>query len=81
MSHLNELSKLQLIMKVVHLEKQLAECYRLTGADPDGNEDWRLAEQAVSEVKRLREEFDELENKFDNSCILTASINRRKKNV
>lgn len=36
----------------------LAECYRLTGADPDGNEDWRLAPGAVQEVARLRKEFD-----------------------
>lgn len=37
----------------------LAECYRLTGADPDGNEDWRLAPDAVGEVRRLRAEYDE----------------------
>lgn len=41
------------------LEAQLAECYRLSGADPDGNEDWRLAPQAVEEVRRLRQESDE----------------------
>ncbi len=40
------------------LTAQLAECYRLTGADPDGDEDWRLAQHAVEEVKRLREELD-----------------------
>lgn len=39
----------------------LAECYRLTGADPDGNEDWRLAEDAVKEVRRLRHEVERLE--------------------
>lgn len=39
----------------------LAECYRLSGADPDGNEDWRLAPHAVEEVRRLRKEYDELE--------------------
>ncbi len=43
---------------VAALQAQLAECYRLSGADPDGNEDWRLAEHAVAEVKRLREESD-----------------------
>jgi len=37
----------------------LAECYRWSGADPDGNEDWRLADRAVEEVKRLRQESDE----------------------
>jgi hypothetical protein len=36
----------------------LATCYRLTGADPDGNEDWRLAKHAVEEVRRLRNESD-----------------------
>lgn len=35
---------------------QLAECYRLSGADPDGNEDWRLAGHAVDAVAGLREE-------------------------
>lgn len=43
---------------VERLEKALADCYRATGADPDGNEDWRLAEHALAEVKRLREELD-----------------------
>jgi hypothetical protein len=38
---------------------QLAECYRLSGADPDGNEDWRLAPRAVAEVKRLRSDYEE----------------------
>lgn len=37
----------------------LAECYRLSGADPDGDEDWRLAPHAVSEVTRLRNDYDE----------------------
>ena len=36
----------------------LAECYRLSGADPDGDEDWRLAERAVEEVRRLRTDYD-----------------------
>lgn len=47
------------------LEGQLAQCYKLTGADPDGNEDWRLAPHAVEEVRRLRNEYD----------ILTGSSN------
>lgn len=42
----------------------LAECYRLTGADPDGNEDWRLAEQAVDKVREMRERLDGLEGVF-----------------
>ncbi len=40
--------------------KQLAGCYRLSGADPDGNEDDKLAPYAVEEVKRLRKEYEEL---------------------
>ena len=46
------------------LEKQLAECYRLSGADPDGNEDWRLGHCAVQEVRRLRKEYDDLEGRL-----------------
>lgn len=38
--------------------KRLAECYRLSGADTDGNEDWRLAGRAVEEVRRLRDDSD-----------------------
>lgn len=45
--------------KVGRLTKELAECYRLTGADSDGNTDAMLAEHAVSEVRRLRRELDE----------------------
>lgn len=45
---------------VKRLKGQLAECFRLTGADPDGNEDWRLAEDAVDEVKGLRADHDQL---------------------
>lgn len=41
------------------LEKTLADCYRATGADPDGNEDWRLAEHALAEVKRLAAERED----------------------
>ncbi len=43
----------------------LAECFRLTGADPDGNEDWRLATSAVDEVRRLRQESDDNGNRAD----------------
>jgi hypothetical protein len=41
---------------------QLAECYRLSGADPDGDPDWMLAKDAVVEVKRMRAELDERES-------------------
>lgn len=40
----------------------LAECFRLTGADPDGNEDWRLSERAVAEVAQLRKDSDDAPN-------------------
>lgn len=36
----------------------LAECYRASGADPDGMEDWRLAQHAVEAVKDLRRDYD-----------------------
>ena len=39
--------------------RDLAECYRLSCADPDGDEDWRLATAAVPEVRRLRKDYDE----------------------
>jgi hypothetical protein len=42
-------------------DAQLAECFRLSGADPDGDEDARLAAHAVAEVRRLRDESDSLE--------------------
>jgi hypothetical protein len=45
--------------KIARLERDLAECYRLSGADPDGDEDWRLAPRAVEEVRRMRQELDE----------------------
>lgn len=57
-------------MKVWHAEatrlrSDLAECYRLTGADPDGNDDWMLATHAVQAVKELRAEVDELEDEVE----------------
>lgn len=41
----------------------LAECYCLSGADPDGNEPWRLAPRATREVARLRVEADESDDR------------------
>ena len=46
--------------QVAALQAQLATCFKLSGADPDGNEDWRLAPHAVDEVTRLRNDYDEL---------------------
>jgi len=40
-------------------DKWLGEIFRLTGADSDHNEDWRLAPRALEEVKRMRRESDE----------------------
>ena len=37
----------------------LAECYRQAGGDPDGNEDWRLAPDAVAAVKEQRADYDD----------------------
>ena len=50
---------------VAALEAHLAECYRLSGADPSGgttggtNEDWRLAHDAVRVVGVLRADYDQ----------------------
>jgi hypothetical protein len=38
--------------------QDLAECYRLSGADPDGKEDWRLAPEAVQEVRDMRKAYN-----------------------
>jgi hypothetical protein len=40
------------------LVERLAECYRMTGADPDGADDDMLAELAVDEVLDLRKRAD-----------------------
>ena len=50
--------------EIERLQGMLAQCYRLSGADPDGDEDWRLAEEAVEEVTRMRREFDELKERL-----------------
>lgn len=38
---------------------QLGQCFRLSGADPDGNENWRLAHRAVDAVRQLRADYEE----------------------
>ena len=48
----------QLDQQVRELEGRLAECYRLTGSDPDGDPDSMLAQHAVHAVRELREEAD-----------------------
>jgi hypothetical protein len=51
--------------EVKRLRTDLATCYRLTGADPDVDEDWRLAGYAVAQVQRLREEADQADEDND----------------
>jgi len=50
-----------LLARVAELHKDLADCFRLTGADPDSNEDWRLARWAVKEVAAMRTDLDLVE--------------------
>lgn len=45
--------------------RALAECYRLTGADPSDGSDAMLAREAVDEVRRFRAEYDELEERLE----------------
>jgi predicted nucleic acid-binding Zn-ribbon protein len=46
-------------------DAELAEIYRLTGADPDGDEDWRLARMALAEMRRYRAETDAEAERMD----------------
>jgi hypothetical protein len=57
------------------LTADLAECFRLSGADPDGNEDWRLAPRAVEEVRRMRDDLDIAEQ--DYQALLEAEAELR----
>ena len=47
-----------LVAEVERLRSELASCYRITGADPDGNDDAMLATKAVAAVRRLRASAD-----------------------
>ena len=60
--HLTEMTAAVSLMK--RHEAKLAECFRLTGATADTDDDWRLAQYAVKEVKRLREDYDTLKNRI-----------------
>ena len=60
-------------MTEANLTAALAECYRLTGADPDGNDDRALAPYAVLEVTRLRDELDEVD---EANVALRAEVKR-----
>jgi hypothetical protein len=59
---------------IAALQAQLATCFKLSGADPDGNEDWRLAPHAVEEVTRLHNDCDEL---GDETGALREQLTRR----
>lgn len=51
----------QIDAELAQARADLAECFRLTGADPDGAGDPMLAREALDEVRRFRKEYDELE--------------------
>ena len=53
-----------LLARIAELHKDLADCFRLTGADPDGNEDWRLSRDAVKEVAAMRTDLDLAETRI-----------------
>jgi hypothetical protein len=55
----------------------LAECYRLSGADLGDNNDQYLAGKAVAEVRRMREELDERIASNDKLCAVTRDLSRR----
>lgn len=69
----------------IALTKDLAECYRQSGADPDGNEDWRLAREAVEEVTQLRKNFDETETAMrhaeDDNTTLRAALRQLQQKI
>lgn len=60
--------------KIIRLERDLAECYRLSGADPDGNEDWRLAPRAVEAVRELRKDYDDHLDECDERLIYLEGV-------
>lgn len=51
--------------RVDNLQAQLAECYRASGADPDGDSDAHLAKGAVQAVRELRKECREEAERAD----------------
>src|SRR3990167_8827662 len=72
--------------RIEELIADLAECFRLSGADPDGDEDWRIAPRAVAEVRRLREESDadgtrieELEARISDERLREVAVAIRKR--
>ena len=55
-------------------EAQLAECYRLTGSDPDGDPDSMLARHAVQAVRELREENERVGELEDRAVRAEAQL-------
>lgn len=54
------LDEIDALLRVVDEQtSKLAECYRLAGADTDGNEEWRYAPNAPQAVAELRKDYDE----------------------
>ena len=53
--------RLQAEAALAQREQELAECYRQSGADPDGNDNATLADHAVKEVTQLRRDSDAAE--------------------
>ena len=65
-----------LVAEVERLHFLLAECYRATGADPDGNDDAMLARHALVKVKMLREEADSEGARADAAEARVAELER-----
>lgn len=67
-THFADDATLEYISKI---ERDLAQCYLLAGADPSGglkgevDEDWRLAKLAVQEVEAIRKDNDRLEREVE----------------
>lgn len=63
--------------------KMLAECYRLSGADPDGDGWEHLWQTAVDEVRELRQQHDEMrrESRADTDKAVAAALEARAKEL
>lgn len=59
------------------LVTQLAECCRLSGADTNDDEDWRLAPRAVEEVRQLRQDYDDLSRAEDELLKVLEAVTDR----
>ncbi len=59
------------------LAAELAECYRATGSDPYGNEDWRLAERASKAVCDARRDHEAECDKYEDRLTAERTENER----